>query len=582
MEKIYKQLSQVSNAALCIALCLAGGYLLSSIAVDSTIFNADSAAPYYQAKLITSGIATDPKALSFARIPSIFPDLGTLIALTNADKSAAFHIIFARYSWIIATTFIFLQAEFTRLTLSGSISRANSIAITIAITTALANSFPLFKETIGILVTPLHHGGNIIATYLLGCILVWDPEKNDTRKLKEFSAKPFLAALTISVGIASNKLLIMTGIAPAAISAGLASLLTIKKKPLVFYRSAIVNRHKVIILLFVACLAGLAAPSLINTQCSLPIVIRPLETYKQFFEIVFRNSAYALLGAISTILLAIFSGFSLANKSRNTTQAKTMQQVTTSIHKRLFLGSTFLFLSTLSPLAYLWLLGDAKDLPIRYFIITGAGISLPLIVIASKSIQQLESLAKRAGITAQSSLICLFLTLLLLFQNFSSAKNLKNIEEIYASEFLSRSKHQAEIVDKLQSLKLTTGLSDFWGTELEQISGLRPSGATQITIEPILNSGKPDLWAYSIHQFLKPNHEVKEYNFVVSTDPEFERSAKDSYGEPTSIVNATKKGEKILIYSDSNQVKNISNILESKLANFKRQCNRKNQDFTER
>ena len=156
MIPIKKHVSQryIQETIIQTCLCLSGGLVLTLLAINQTVFNTDAASPFFQAKLITTGVTADPQELSFARIPSIFPDLANLISLTAISPEAGLEVIFPRYSFAIASLFLFIQSELIRLSSALDNSKAKVTLITLAITLYLASIFPEFCETIGLMITP--------------------------------------------------------------------------------------------------------------------------------------------------------------------------------------------------------------------------------------------------------------------------------------------------------------------------------------------------------------------------------------------------------------------------------------------
>jgi hypothetical protein len=580
MHRTHQTLSNLVDIIACACLCLAGGCLLTRLAVESTIFNTDAAAPYYQAKLISSVTTLDPKALSFARIPSIFPDLATLIALTWSDYSAAFHEVFARYSWIVASLFIFLQSEISRLSLSCRLSRKRSIITTISIVTILASISPQFRGFVGILVTPLHHGGNVIATYLLGCLLVWDQARLARPDSEHFPIKILLAFLLISLGVASNKLLVFTGLAPAGLSIALAALLARSQRISKVHIRLIGTHRKTAFAVASGLIAGIGIPTLLNTQCSLPIIVRPLVTYKQYLDILSSSPLY-VVGLTAAVALSLYAGLTLAKAYRLKTQ-KGPSRKSYDCAYSLFLGSTFLSMSALSPMAYIWALGEPQDLPLRYTIITAAGIGGVLTIIASILLSKAEiALSDNAIIKALRLSLASSIGIVLL-SAFTAQSMYSTIENVYTAHFRQRNEKNIQITNQLHDLGLTYGLADFWGTQIEFASKLNSSGDKQITIQPILDNGKPDLWAHSKLQFKDSYGKARDYQFVLTANYDFEQAVVSAYGPPSQRIQTVDPNTNILVYADGAAKKKMLRLIEQKLADFERKCNSKSVDFAER
>jgi len=576
-----KKLAQLANLFICILFCLAGGYLLALISVDRTVFNTDSAAPYHQAKLIASGVTTNTKELSFARIPSVFPDLATLITLSASDQLARFHSIFARYAWALASTLIFLQAELSRLTFAKSVTRLQAILISATISIGLAEYTPEFRETVGLLITPLHHGGNVLNTYLFGCIILWKPRRCSNRKIPKLHAKPvFLAAMT-AIGITSNKLFIFTALAPALLATYTLTSLESRRWNIFSELRTLLFRHKKLLALLTgAVFIGLAIGRTLNAQCSLPVIMRPLKTYGELFDFGLRSKYYGI-GFISIILFIAYSIYSLWKDTQESQSGIVRRGGNTEMILSA-LGCLFLGFSTLSPLAYIWLLGEPETLPVRYVLILGAGICCLFVMIACRLVQMIGHLLRQNITDLLKIGIYVGMATLLAAEGFSVIRINGHIEDAFANSFSSRRQNKVKTLDTLHELELTQGLSDFWGTEIALVSDLDSSSKKRLEIEPVLSNGKPDLWAHSKYQFMNSKGKIKNYDFVVSTSVDFEKSIIDSYGSPSLTKDLPEIGGKLLLYQNMNARERIRKIIKTKLKKFNRQCDRNRIGFEDR
>jgi hypothetical protein len=156
------------------------------------------------------------------------------------------------------------------------------------------------------------------------------------------------------------------------------------------------------------------------------------------------------------------------------------------------------------------------------------------------------------------------------------------IEDVYAREFRSRNPKKDQIIKQLHELKLTQGLSDFWGSELGIISDLSGLEHKKILVEPILSNGKPDLWAHSKLQFRSTDGRVKNYQFVVTKKGDFESGILAAYGPPSQRLPTADENTNILIYASGKNKSRINKLINKKLRAFKRQCSLEKADFSDR
>lgn len=551
-----------------ICLCLAGGLALTLLVIDQTVFNADAVSPFFQAKLITTGVTADPSQLSFARIPSIFPDLATLISLTAISPNAGLEFIFPRYAFIIASLFIFIQAEFTRLSLTRTSSKARTTVITLAITLCLTSTIPEFRTTFGLMLTPLHHGGNIICTYLLGCVLVWNPFSNNPR-IQHFRLGA--AATSIVIGISSNKLFVFTGMAPAAMALCLTSWTTAKTYSISAALRKLKTKKESILALSIACGIGFAIPSLLNGQCSLPIVIKPGVIYPQLIKFIQSNHIFlaAFITGIITVMMLSAKAFQSNQKNIAVTSA-------------LLLGMTFIVSSSISPLAYAWLLGEPGSLHIRYVMIMGPTLCTVIAITGAKSVLHFDQVYSQKLEKYLPFGTMALATILLIITAQNSKISSWNLENTFQQRLKKNHSNSSRIAFLINQKGLKNGLSDFWGVKLGVWANMPFNNEQPVSIEPIARDGSPDLWATSIKQFFNRGRELKSYDFVVTSDTSFEKGILEAYGVPSEnlIIEGSKR--KLLIYRSEEAQERIRKILSKKLSTYRRQCDRNSPNFQER
>ena len=572
---------KTAETAIYAALCIGGGFLVAIFMADQTIFNADTISHYLQTKLITSGVTSDPSQLSFSRLPSIFPDLATLIALTANSPNAGLGTILPRYAWAIVTLFIYLQSEFIFFTLSRTITRIQISLIVTNITLVIAAISPQFRESIGLAITPVHHGGNIACTYLLGSLLVWN-SNHDYSKSHLERVKLGLVAVTVAIAIASNRLFIFNALLPALLAAKITGLAIEKKQSLSRQLNLGESNKKSIAVLALAGVAGLAATRVMNKQCSPEIVIRAANTYKELSHILNTNN-YAYLAICILLIVTVMGCLKTIRESQCSPQGvQQTHQANRIKHKQLLLGGSFLLLSILSPTAYVWLLGENDLLKIRHILIIPAISWLTFTLVGAKIVEIVRSsLIKHRNFIAD-----LAIYLALAMGTIMTARNLNikdfSVTNAYRSSILLRTNELQNISEAIKNRGLKNGLSDFWGIIISEVFKLKNPRAPSISIEPILQDGKPDLWGHTQQQFKDANGQIKEYNFVVALNQKFENSIIKAYGQPAEIISIGQSDKSILLYNDESSMRRINHNIEVKLAKFKRICNRGSSNFSER
>lgn len=576
MNAYNKAVVVLTQIALQTGICITTGWLLATTAIENIVFNADALSPYFQAQLITTGLTADPTQLSFARIPSIFPDLATLIGLSAIDPSSNAGVILPRYSWLIASVFVFLQAEFIRLSLNQSLSKLQTTLITSFITLGLAITVEPIRETIGLLVTPVHHGGNIINTYLLGCLVVWrQPEAN--LKGHKSNVKLILGAALISISLASNKLFIFTALMPATLASSLTHWAA-KKKPRFFSIIKAYKQHKIALLILTcACIAGFTLPLFLNGQCSMPIVIRAWKSYQDLINWIFSDTFYTLCIALSLATIAL----QVKHYARSFGKSKRVNSILLQPEKspQFLVGIVFLFTFTFSPLVFVWLLGELEILPTRYIIAIGAGSCSILILAVATALMRLEAIIHHHhGHRGRIYSIGLILSGLAIEVPEIGIKKW-NLQDTMQNSFRAREKDFFSVATTINKLELTHGLSDFWGVTSGTFANIQSTKSHNVSVQPIHKNGLPDLWATSTHQFLDHKKSIKPYNFVITSDDSFHQNIADVYGTPSETVIIDGSQSKLLLYNDTNSRNRIQNHLNSKLSTFRRQCNRNKPDF---
>ena len=187
-----------------IIVCLGAGYLATMQGFDSLPLNADSLAPFEEAKSLLNTPGTHLFNIHVSRIPSIFPDLTINTLLQIIRPKEGFLEIFSLYSWCTSFIFLALATLLTHEIRPGQQTlTANSIKVSL-VTVSLLNISHQFNIAYAHIITPVHHGGNALNTLLLLTLslrLLRNPKKTGLR---------FVFVCLIVLAAMSNKLSIFT------------------------------------------------------------------------------------------------------------------------------------------------------------------------------------------------------------------------------------------------------------------------------------------------------------------------------------------------------------------------------------
>jgi hypothetical protein len=232
------------------------GMVLATVTSAVVVQNTDSSAPISQLMLLDRGLIEGVRELRLARIPSFFPDLlGIWMLMKLGGHADLIHILVAKYALLMACLFLGLQAWI--IAIGAGISRWSALLASLAGTFLLFWISPLYREVLGIALTPLHHGGNLVSTMLaIGIFAI------AVSRLSRGRGKVALGLLVVLVAVAtaSNILFLFTACIPLLIASSW-----------IFLRSARRNRMAMVVSLPLAAAAGLLADRLFNLQCVSPI-----------------------------------------------------------------------------------------------------------------------------------------------------------------------------------------------------------------------------------------------------------------------------------------------------------------------
>ena len=555
--KKLKTIKPWNGVFLSFLICAIAAYIACIISANNIIFNADSFAAIHQAQLVTGGSTFDSRELRFARIPSIFPDLATLLVFTKLEP-AKIHIIIANNSWLFATLFIFLQSEFGYLTCSKRASRIVVATLSSFTTLLLLKCSNGFQEAFGILISPVHHGGNVINSLLLGCLILWEINSLGQNPSKNHGIlKTLLLSLTVFLGFTSNKLIFFTGVIPYIATSMIVCHKKSERQASRVTGAQTFDRSWRLLIILFASTAALIILGIINNQCSFAMKLEVVHAWGQIFSIVLAEPLYLILISclLITTLISVKTQFSriLSLGSLSSTISISAKKDTAAIA-----GLVFTLLFTLSTFTYTALISDSSVIPIRYILPLYTGASLSLLILASLSLMRLR-LAICSNLTHKNKYLLLAIASIplatLSFLTVPSIFTSRNylIWRQFSHAFQAKTSDTKPIILYLNSKGLSNGLSDFWGTELADAGYLYSEISSKISIEPIKYDGSPYLWSHSKKQFFDQTKplSLKPYNFIISKDPVFMEKLKNTLG-PMKIVNLS-NGFQLVIFDKSNE-----------------------------
>ena len=524
-----------------IFVCAGAGYLATMQGFDSLPLNADSLAPFEEAKSLINNPDTHLFNIHVSRIQSIFPDLtlNTLLQLIN--PKAGFLEIFSLYSWCTSFAFLLLATALIQEINSKPQTFTATAIKTSLVTIGLLNISHQFNIAYAHILTPVHHGGNALNTLLLLTLslrLVRNQKQTGIRVL--FLSVIFLAAM-------SNKLSIFTAILPAAI------IFTIHLKG--------PWRNQYLIQLVMTTAAGLLAGSLLNEQCATAKIdlSQTLIAFKQYIQLSWITLASTLI-SVSSLYYVI------KRKS--------------DLPKQTSAGLTAISLSSLSYFFYLPVLTGRGEAPLRYICIA----YVLFVVFLVAYINRINSRKQAAA------LITLVITTILSFQspvspllNLTTHSSLKQ-DLLNRGESIDPYKH--DVADFILKMGYSSylGLSEYWMTGTTLISNSR------IQIVPILQNGKPDFWGATPQDIRQQIQSLDKSNaYVVSDNDAFLEKLEEPYGTPKITWNYNSEtrqftqnnidtSNRLLIYNNPR----IYNKISKKAKHFRRQCDKSLPDYRKR
>lgn len=525
----------LSQLGFLLALQLAA-VVLAYWAADALAFNTDTTAPISQLRLLRDGAVNGLASLRLARIPSFVPDLLLLRGLLSFEGAGqAVALIQARFALVMALLLLALETRLVML--ASGLGRWLSLAVVLLLSGLLILLSPLYREALGLALSPVHHGGNLLLTLASVAVLAGlDPEPPRRRALPAW----LLILALVVLGTASNLLFAATAVIPLA--------LTLAVRPRLAARlpGGLVGA---LLSLAAAALAGRASLRGLNLQCAVDagVVFQP----ERLWPIV-RDQPLLWLALLLAIGLLV--------------------QVA---RRRAGVAAAMVALAALSPFAYTPFF---NEIPVRYLLVSVLPLVILLPALLVPWIRGRVALplprAARPGplrLTVPVALLLLLLTLA-----GPPARGLQ------ATLLERASGDQKRLIERLVAGGHRHGLAGFWGTQLGPLSGGR------LELQPIDDEGQPDLWALNGEAFLLPSvhrasdwrrlqpSQLKPYSFVIvdgreDASPTREEALK-AYGPAAATLGCRPGGEDdfcVLLYDDPEPLRRM---LAAKLQRFSNLC----------
>lgn len=521
-----------------------GGYILSHWLIDSIFTNTDSFAPIQQAKTLMQGQA-NLFDIHLARIPSLFPDLLILSSLHLLFPSKGGLDLLSIYAWVFSTLFLFFSAYFVKEAISPKGKNwLEPLSICLFSISLLAIS-PSARDAYGHLLTPAHHGGNILNTIIF---LVF------TIKLIQNHRSKLLLVLfyaLIIAGVASNKLFVFTALIPSTY--------------LLLWQKT--NKQTIVVLILMV-VVGWGIGSSLNAQCAPEISANVSTSFTAIRQYWLNYGSINIASALSiTSLGTIFIMRHKKNKSD------------LILSPNLEASLIAISISCLSFYIYVFFLSSI-GVNIRYALMFFA--SMPIFI--SLLIHTISRSQKDYWLI---SLIGLMGSII-----YNPRYVDKKIRQIKTDRDpihgLMRSRHFESTSELNATLKFirekklgsAVGLSNYWG------AGMGIESNSKLSIFPIHSSGEPDYWSFSPETFINGMNPNQKEFYVISRDKIFLKKLKENLGSPleywifnskskryqpvTEVSQQTSKTTHLLIYKDNSTIKSMRE--HARL--FQRNCNR--------
>ncbi|MDB4555168.1 hypothetical protein N9Z90_01530 [Synechococcus sp. AH-707-D15] len=513
-------------------ISIAGGYVLAHTLIHSIPVNQDSYAPIQQVQTLIQGQATNLFSVHVARIPSLFPDLIILSGISLLFPLSGGLDLLTMYAWVYSILFLFFSASFVKEAIAPKKTHfLEPLSIGLIIISLLAIS-PTARDAYGHMLTPVHHGGNILNTIIL-LLLTLKLTKNPHRKV-------FLILFYVLViaGVASNKLFLFTALMPSIY--------------LLLWRNA---NKKIMggITLMVAI--GWSIGSSLNAQCAPEISINiatSLGVIKKYWlnygPIIF-SSLFSLAS-----LGIIFLSRPTENKS-NLILSPNLKDALAAIS-----------ISCLTFYLYIFILSGGGDITIRYALMFFSSVPIFISLL-------IHTFTKRTNDYWLIGLIGLLGSIIhrpgYIARKINHIKR-SSIPEMMRTRHLNSSRELYTTLKFIKSKELenAVGFSDYWG------AGIAIESNSKLSIFPIHSSGEPDYWSMSPETLIKGMNRDHKNFYVVSKNKNFLEAIKQNIGtplehwefntkaqqyQPFKILNVhEKETTQLLIYRDKTTTKRMS------------------------
>jgi len=550
-------------------------YLCIAIAIGSCIavagrhgiqVNADSFAGITLAQSIhtVGGIGS----AKFARIPSFLPDL---LLLGFIPREFSVLDVYRIYAIGIGTLFLASGAEFIYISTSKALSRINCLGLAAFTALVFARYSPFYRQSLGILLSPVHHGGNILMTIVSGLLYFrLQSEKSNTSK----ALTGYIFVVALISGILSNRIFLFTGLAPLALTA----LISAKGggMPRGWCLTALKdNQHKALLFALLVALSLFLTHLVygyLNIQCSPDVELNPEWTIASSLEFMWKHPS--LYGAYLSSFLLVYPN---SRRKIAIFLGSIMQRGSLISQDLLLAGMTFLSLASASWGGYLFILGEQEIFQPRYII---SGILLlpfllllaisPMIITVVPTRLRAFSLPFTAflGIAIISNLNGMFSRRQLVFSDDST------------SEWIGKHREPSQ---QLRNEKAGIIFAPFWDVEV----GIYLD--RHVTVLPVGGDGLPDIWAHGRSLFTKAIKKMetnKNPIFYYSSSSSLPSGLIKAWGIPDEAKktkdDATGQEYLILKYTEENKRRRILSGLSHKLRTYSQNCNRQSALFMER
>ena len=538
-----KQLVKVDY--LCLFLvCISAGYLTTLQGFAALPINADSLAPFEEAKSLISNPDTHLFNIHVSRIASIFPDLTTTILLQQIHPQAGFLEIFSHYAWFCSSLFLLLATVLTH-TINSKQNTLTAVSIKISLATIILLNISLqFNIVYAHLITPVHHGGNILNTILI-LILSINTIKSQNKNIMILG----MSLLTV-LATMSNKISIFSAVIPSIII-----FITFLKRS---------QKRNYSISLILATAAGVFIGSRFNEQCATPQFnhLGTLSALSQYFQASWITSASAILSIVSIIY---------AIKSHQSSLDLPIQTKA---------GLITISLSSLSYFVYLPMLTSSGEAPIRYICIAYALIPVFFVIYLNRIKNHQQSIA----------LSTMLVITLVSFQgtgrhniNITKLQSLKDTLIQRSERILPFKNDAAKFINEM-GYNAYLGLGNYW------ISGATLATNSKIHVIPIHYTGFPDFWGATPQDVrLQIESLDQEKTYLLTEDDEFKQNFEEEFGPAVKTWNYNKTeraftlepiqtSQRIQIYTNPSIFKRV----RKHSIDFKRQCNPSLPNYSER